>query len=254
MRYEIIDAHAHCGIQDTSPPQSLEDYLDAAKGSGITAAVFFPPVMEIYDRYQFHFQDSPQWRQRRERANRYLEALDHPDFQVYPFFFIWNDFAVEQLTSRHKGIKWHRHGDEPMYRYEDPRCTAAIEEIRRRNMPVTLEEEWHFTLRFIHQLAAGVRVIIPHCGLLNGGYEAFCRHGIWQLPNIYADTALAPPSVIEDYLRRYGPDRIFFGSDFPFGDPPSEARKILNLRISEGEKARVLAGNIKRLLAESNPA
>jgi predicted TIM-barrel fold metal-dependent hydrolase len=252
MRHEIIDAHAHCGIQDTFPSQALEDYLEYACGSGITAAVMFAPVMEIYDRYDYDFEDSPQWKKRRQEANRYLVELEHPDFKVFPFFFIWNDFAVEELTPSHKGIKWHRHGDEPHYHYEDPRCAAAIEEIRRRNMPVTLEEELHFTLRFIQEMAVGVRVIVPHCGLLNGGYEAICRHGIWTLPNIYADTSLVPSSIVEDYLKHYGSERIMFGSDFPFGNPRAEAKKIEALRLAEDERGAILSGNVKRLLADSN--
>jgi hypothetical protein len=252
MEHTIIDAHAHCGIQDTYPPQALEDYMAHAHGSGITAAVMFAPVMEIYDRYDFHFEDSPQWKSRRQRANLYLTELAHPRFEVFPFFFVWNDFAVEELSPEHKGIKWHRHGDEPVYHYEDPRCSAAIEEIRRRNMPVTLEEEFHFTMRFIHELAPGIRVIIPHCGLLNGGYEEFVRHKVWELPNIHTDTSLVPSSIVEDYIRRYGSERIMFGSDFPFGNPRSEARKIQALRQSEKEKEALLSGNVVRLLSDSN--
>jgi hypothetical protein len=252
MRYRIIDAHAHCGVQDTFPPQSLEDYMDYAHGSGIAAAVMFSPVLEIYDRYDFFFEDTPEWRRRRERANRYLTELTRPDFEVFPFFFMWNDFAVEQLSHAHKGIKWHRHGDEPHYRYDDPKCAAAIEEIRRRNMPVTLEEELHFTLKFIHELAPDVKVIIPHCGLLNGGYESFCHHRTWDLPNIYTDTSLVPSSIVEDYVRRYGTERIMFGSDFPFGDPRSEAKKIQMLHLNETQKEALLSGNVTRLLAESN--
>lgn len=254
MQHKIIDAHAHCGIQDTFPSQALEDYMDYAHGSGISGAVMFPPVLEIYNRYDPEFEDSPEWKERRRSANTYLAELDHPHFEVFPFFFIWNDFAIEQLSPRHKGIKWHRHGDEPHYHYDDPKCGAAIEEVRRRNMPVTLEEEFHYTLRFIHDLAVGVRVIIPHCGLLNGGYEPFCHHHVWELANVHTDTSLVPSSVVEDYVRRYGSERIMFGSDFPFGNPGSEARKIQLLRISDDEKEAILLTNVTRLLADSNTA
>ena len=53
----IIDAHAHCGIQDRSMPQSFEDYHSQIGGSGIEAVVMFSPVMEIYDRYRPNFQN-----------------------------------------------------------------------------------------------------------------------------------------------------------------------------------------------------
>lgn len=90
---------------------------------------------------------------------------------VISYFFIWNDFAVDQLKPQHRGIKWHRHSDEPVYHYDDPKCLKAIDEIRRRKMPVVLEEENKNTIRFIKEIAVGVRVIIPHLGLLNGGSQ-----------------------------------------------------------------------------------
>ena len=248
----IIDAHAHCGRQYAYPPQDLDDYMACARGSGIEGVVVFPPVMEIYDRNDPDFQDDPYWRQRRKNANEYLLTLADRELEVIPYLFIWNDFAVEQLAPQHRGIKWHRHSYEPRYHYEDSRCKAAIEEIRRRNMPVCLEEEWRNTLRFIDELAPGVRVIIPHCGLLNGGYDLFCTHDIWKRPDIFTDTALAPPEVVADYVRRYGHERIMFGSDFPFGDPGEELEKILKLGFSAAVREAITGLNVKRLLSDSN--
>ena len=252
MTFNIIDAHAHCGRLDVFPPQDLHDYISHIGGSGIGGAVMFSPVIEIYDRYDPHFRDTGEWRRTRAESNGYLLSVGTPGFEVYPYFFIWNDFAVEQLTAAHKGIKWHRHPGEPPYNYDDPKCAAAIEEIRRRNMPVCLEEEYENTLYFINELAPGVKVIIPHCGMLNGGYDLLRRRGIWEMPGIYADTALAPAGDISDYISRYGCERLLFGSDFPFGDPVSELHKILGLKLT-GEQERAIIGlNITKLLDASN--
>ena len=252
MRFAIIDAHAHCGIQDAYPPQGIEDYYAEVKGSEILGVVAFPPVMEIYDRYDPNFEDTPGWKERRQRANNYLLGLEGWGLAVFPFFFIWNDFAVDQLAPGHKGIKWHRHGGEPHYHYEDPKCKAAVEEIRRRNMPVCFEEEWDYSLQFINEIAPDLRIIIPHCGLMNGGYERFCRFGIWERPNIFTDTSLVSSQVILDYVKHYGHQRIMFGSDFPFGDPVHEYQKILKLQLSETEKEALLMGNMQGLLANVN--
>ncbi|MGD8449990.1 MAG: amidohydrolase family protein [Desulfobacterales bacterium] len=248
----IIDAHVHCGIQDKFPPQSYDDYFSVISGSGIQTAVMFPPVMEIYDRYDPNFDDTAQWQNRRKAANEYLLHIGTSDLTVIPYFFIWNDFAVEQLTSQHKGIKWHRHPDEPVYYYDSPRCRQAVDEIRSRHMPVVLEEEFGNTIRFIEQIAKDVTVIIPHMGMLNGGYRAIKRHGLWARPNVYADTALASVGEITDYINTYGIDRIIFGSDFPFGDPKRELQKIMNLQIPQEQKQIIFRLNIQRLLEESN--
>ncbi len=247
----VIDAHAHCGVQECWPPQGFEDYRRSLGRSRIRGAVVFPPVPEIYDRHDAGFQDTPLWQARRRRANEYLTMLDPPDFQVFPYFFIWNDFAVDDINPRHCGIKWHRHADEPCYQYDDPDCRAAISEIRRRNLPVCLEEELANTARFILELAVGVRVVIPHLGLLNGGYDAIRSLGLWDNPDVFADTSLAPASVITDYVRRNGHQRLMFGSDFPFGDPVREMDKILNLPLSAEAKRDILYNNVSCLLGRN---
>ncbi len=252
MSTAIIDAHAHCGVQDRFPPQSFEDYQRLIGGSGIDTVVMFSPVLEIYNRFDPDFVDSHEYRRMRQKSNEYLLTIGHPGLKVIPYFFIWNDFAVDQLADRHKGIKWHRHSDEPVYHYDDPLCRQAIEEIRRRKMPVVLEEEFKNTLRFINEIAPEITVIIPHLGLLNGGYEAFIENGIWKRANVYTDTALAPQNVIADYINTYGYERILFGSDFPFGDPQSELSKILNLPIPEAKQEMILSANLQQLLADSN--
>jgi predicted TIM-barrel fold metal-dependent hydrolase len=248
----IIDAHAHCGIIDQSMPQSFEDYRYQIKDSGIEIVVMFSPVMEIYDRRRPNFEDTAEWQQRRKESNKYLLTVGSSDLKVIPYFFIWNDFAVDQIKPQHKGIKWHRHPYEPVYHYEDPKCSKAIDEIRDRNMPVVLEEEFENTVRFINELAVDVNVIIPHLGLLNGGYHEFVRNGIWENPNVYADTALASPHEIKDYIDSFGHDRLLFGSDFPFGDPKEELSKILDLSIPQDKKDMILELNLRHLLKDSN--
>jgi hypothetical protein len=252
MSSPIIDAHAHCGRQHRHPPQDYGDYLSHIRGTDIEGVVMFPPVMEIYDRYDYFFEDTPEWRERRQDANEYLLALGNESFQVFPYLFVWNDFAVEQLTPEHCGIKWHRHSSEPQYDYDSPKCSTAIEAIQRRNMPICFEEELENTLWFINELAPRIRVIIPHCGFLNGGYETLRELNVWENPMIYTDTSLVQRDVVLDYLNRYGDNRIMFGSDFPFGDPKEELHKILKLPIGDESRKKLLGLNLKSLLSTIN--
>ncbi|NOX33942.1 MAG: amidohydrolase family protein [Deltaproteobacteria bacterium] len=252
LKTPIIDSHAHCGIQDKSFDQSFESYFSFVQNTDISVVAAFPPVMEIYNRYDFNFRDTDQWRLKRKKANEYLLNIKNPYLEVIPYFFIWNDFAVSQLTGKHKGIKWHRHSLEPVYHYDSDRCRKAIKEIKKRNMPVVLEEELGNTIKFIHKYARGVRVIIPHLGGLNGGYRAIADNGLWENPFVYADTALASPREISDYIQNYGHDRIMFGSDFPFGDPGYELQKIKALGLGLNIEKAILSQNILHLLSDSN--
>jgi len=248
----VIDSHAHCGVIDRSMQQSYEDYIRDAGATGICGVAFFSPVMEIYDRYDFHFTDTPEWRRRRLESNAYLLSLKPAELTVYPYFFIWNDFAVDQLTAEHCGVKWHRHDSEPVYCYDDPKCPNAIGEIRRRNLPVVLEEEFDNTLRFIRELAQGVTVIIPHLGMLNGGFRAIAEAGLWDQENVWGDTALASTAEIREYVQRYGYRRLLFGSDFPFGSPAFELRKVMGLGLDSEVESAVLGGNFMRLQGRIN--
>jgi hypothetical protein len=245
----VIDAHAHCGIIDRSWPQSFEAYAQHATTTDIGGVAFFSPVLEIYDRYDAGFVDTPAWRMRRKESNAFLLSLKPLELTVYPYFFIWNDFAVDQLSAAHCGIKWHRHADEPVYRYDDPRCRSALDEIRRRGLPVVLEEELDHTVRFIRELADGIAVIIPHLGMLNGGFRSITEAGLWAQETVFADTALADRDEIREYIRRYGHRRLMFGSDFPFGDPESELQKVRSLHLDPAIEAAVTGGNFIRLQA-----
>jgi hypothetical protein len=230
-------------------PQSFDDYRQEVAGTDIGGVALFSPVLEIYDRYDCHFTDTEAWQDRRRLSNANLLSLKSADLNIYPYFFIWNDFAVEQLTEAHCGIKWHRHAGEPIYHYDNPKCRGALNEIRRRKLPVVLEEEFDNTLRFVRELAEEMTVIIPHLGLLNGGFRAIAEAGLWECENVWADTALASRDEIRAYLDRYGHRRLLFGTDFPFGSPSDELQKVRSLALDREVEAALLGGNFNQLLA-----
>jgi hypothetical protein len=244
-----IDSHIHCGIQNVSLPfEVIEPLLEEAD---IAGACLYAPVEDIYDRYDYNFQDTSAWRRTRHLANRYLLDLAGHSAHIYPYLFVWNDFAVEELRQPYCGIKWHRHTYEPVYHYDDPRCGRILEEITARRLPIVLEESFENTIRFISDLAPEAVIIIPHLGGLNGSYGALERGGVWRRENTYADTALASTSEMRHFIRSYGPERLLFGSDFPFGDPGHELRKVYSLGLSGPDLELVASGNILRLIAEA---
>jgi predicted TIM-barrel fold metal-dependent hydrolase len=103
-------------------------------------------------------------------------------------------------------------------------------------------------LRFIEQVEGRTPVIIPHLGLLNGGFDRLLSAGIWNDDNIYGDTALAGGYEISSFLDTYGSDRLIFGSDYPFGFPGSQLDQIKNMGIAEKDLAKICRRNILKLL------
>jgi uncharacterized protein len=235
----VLDAHAHCGL--TIP---FTDLAHEWQSGDIHGGVVFSPVEEIYDRHDRQFTDSEEYQKSRRRVHKYLLeiAAGKP---IYPYFFVWNDFSP--VPDGFLGVKWHRHSNEPVYRYKSTQCEAAIEKICERQLPVVLEEEFANTLDFVRKIAERTIVIIPHMGGLNGGYARLKNIGVFENPKVWVDTALASVREISDFAATYGTDRMMFGSDYPFGIPFREKKKILEV-LSGNEQRAVLGRNLQKLL------
>jgi hypothetical protein len=243
--FYILDAHMHIGVQNVN--WGWEKVRPLLLEAGIYGAAVMPPVEDIYDRYDREFADPPAWRASRRWAHQYLLELQDPEIDVFPYFFVWNDFAWEELGPQYVAIKWHRHPDEPEYHYEDPRCREFLQVVRERRLPIVLEETLENTLFFLDKLATNLTVIIPHLGGLSGGYVALDRAGVWSRPQVCADTALAAGPEIKDFIRRFGTERLIFGSDYPFGSPGGELDKIYRLGLPNAELEDVFGNNFRRL-------
>ena len=247
----LIDAHVHCGRQDPEPPQDFETVAGLEREAGVEAAVVTPPVMEVYDRHDPQFQDNPEWQARRSRANQYLLDLSQREAvepRVHALVFIWNDFRIDELDRGYVGVKWHRHDVEPPYHYEAPACEAMLRAIVERGLPILLEEEFRWTLHLLDRVGPGHPVIIPHIGHLNGGYEALEKAGVWARPNVYSDTSGGRTvAEVQRYLDDHGPDRLLFGSDYPFCTPLRAAEILADVRLPDADRRLVESGNVRRL-------
>jgi uncharacterized protein len=241
----VLDGHAHCGL--TVP---FEEIAYEWQTGGIHGGVIFSPVEEIYDRYDPSFKDSQGYRHSRSRVHKYLQEIASRE-NIFPYFFVWNDFSP--IPDKFVGIKWHRHAGEPVYLYGTAPCLKIIDDICERGLPIVLEEEFQHTLRFIKEIAERTVVIIPHMGALNGGYSQLKRAKVFDNERVWVDTALAGVHEIRDFVDTYGAERIIFGSDYPFGVPSSEKRKLLR-SFSEDDLRGILSGNLLRLLGrEAQP-
>lgn len=237
----VLDGHTHSGF--TVP---FDELAREWRQAGIDGGAVFSPVEEIYDRYDPGFTDSEEFKLSRSAVHEYLIQLASRK-HIYPYFFVWNDFAP--IPEEFVGIKWHRHAGEPKYHYDTRNCERVLDEICQRRLPVVLEEEFSNTLNFIGKIDARTVVIIPHMGGLNGGYRRLKEAGVFEKEEIRVDTALAAKKEIADFAESYGVERLIFGSDYPFGVPAHEMRKVTSL-FSGKDLELVLSGNLIRLLGQ----
>ncbi len=238
----IIDAHIHCGNNPRTKYYSENELLQDLAAAGAVGAVIFAFPEDIY-----RIDDSPEARM---HANQYCLEVAERNPGIIPFYFVWNDYIIPDNIDKYRGIKWHRHSDEPRYDYSAPECREILQEIQRLHLPVVLEEEFEMTADFIKR-NPHLMVIIPHMGNLNGGYERM--DAFFDNPNVFFDTSVASIKAISRTLNAVGPERVIFGSDVSgtsepfFNFPEVELAKLSKLKLSDRELELILGGNILRL-------
>jgi uncharacterized protein len=240
-RAPVIDAHVHIGTGDglTGPWDtcgSLATYLSRAGPAGITGAVLMPPLTSDYP-----------------RANDDLAPLIRRSCRFLGFAFVNPVTEAGQIRSRLTrairrdgfcGIKVHARdgrmtrevadtaGDLGVPVLYDPRGDTASVEMVARSYP---QVAW----------------IIPHLSSFADDWRAQSAFvdQLCRLPNVFTDTSgVRYFDLLQDAVRRAGPDKILFGSDGPFLHPAVELAKVRALGLPPADEALVTGGNLLRLV------
>lgn len=69
-----------------------------------------------------------------------------------------------------------------------------------------------------------------------------------ELDNFYLETSTGSWLHIKEAVRKAGPGKIIFGSEFPLSHPGAELQKILLLNLTDGDTEKILGSNISQLL------
>jgi predicted TIM-barrel fold metal-dependent hydrolase len=243
----IIDCHCHAGEGDgfTGPWDTaapLDRYLERARRAGIERTVVFSAFHSNYT-----------------VANRRVAELvaAQPD-RLIGFAFVNPDAdrgrvagLVATAVERHgfAGIKVHQH---------DGRITREVcEAARRFALPVLYDVMGEITaIDLVACEYPDVRFIVPHLGSFSDDYRAQVAliDVLARLPNVHTDTSgVRRFDLLEQAIARAGADKVLFGSDGPWLHPGVELAKIRELRLCPAAEAKVLGGNLIRLLGARAP-
>jgi predicted TIM-barrel fold metal-dependent hydrolase len=241
----IIDAHCHAGRGDglTGPWDTaapLGRYLRRAGAAGIDRTVLFAAFHSDY-----------------RVANREVARIvrSRPD-RFFGFAFVnaerdrgrVGDLVAEAVEEHgFRGIKVHRH---------DARITREIcEAARRYSLPVLYDVTGEIgPVELLATEYRDINFIIPHLGAFGDRWDAqralidlLVRH-----PNVYTDTSSVQRfDLLVEAVRRAGANKIVFGSDGPWFHPGLELHKIRLLGLSPRDEAKILGGNLLRLIGAS---
>ena len=147
----------------------------------------------------------------------------HPDFQK---FFIDEEKAEKIYRAVGDKLPILFHTGDNRYEYSKP-----------------------FRLANVAKKFKKVRFIGAHFG----GYRCWDQLDCYKgLDNVYFDTSSSLPFITpekaKELIERFGAEKFFFGTDFPMWNATEELQRFLRIKLTDGEREGILAGNLKNLL------
>ena len=145
---------------------------------------------------------------------------------------------------------------------DDPRCGRLFEALIERKMilvahagsdPLERQEVFGTPERFARTVACypDLQLVLAHLGGLRM-WDDVRRHLLPAGENVYFDTAYVSfymgQEDMGELIKDIGPERVIFGSDYPWEEPGRAAETIKGLGLCDAEEQAVLGKNAATLL------
>lgn len=163
---------------------------------------------------------------------------------------------IEHLLSLGlKGVKLHP--DIQAFKIDDYRCLKIYELCEERKLPILMhtgDSRFDYSnpnrLLPILDIYTGLTVIGAHFGGWSIWEEASRAYS--GIPNLYVDCSSSfhylPKETSKEIIRRYGADRVLFGTDYPMWSPIKELEYFFSLGLDENEIKSILNINVCKIL------
>ena len=169
------------------------------------------------------------------------------------------DVAVELDRLKANGLKGVKlHPDFQHFCLDDEKAVAMFQAMAERNLPALIHtgdyrypySEPARMARVLDQVP-NLKVICAHLG----GWSVWTQ--AWEelagRPGVWVDTSSSlyaiEPGDAASVIRRYGTDRVFFGTDYPMWSPEGELERFLRVPLTQEEQEKILHSNLEAFLA-----
>ena len=148
------------------------------------------------------------------------------------------------------GVKLHP--DFQKFEISDPKMNASYDAMQELGLPVlfhTGDSRYHWSspghIPIIRRRFPRLKIICAHFGAYSQWDEAAeCL----AEQNVWIDTSssffIITREKALDYIRRYGEERVLFGSDYPMWSVGDEIQNILSLGLNEEVNRRIFSENL----------
>lgn len=246
----IIDAHAH--VSPTTHG-SAENYLEQLRGAGIQRGVICPGGM--IDVRKMNDYIAGKARPDTTPKNDYVERSlqDHPELLGVACVNPLDPQAVDTLEAL---LQAGRLGlmISPLvhpFSFTDALVAPLASLCGEREVPIYSHVAFRRGADSVDYIELARRFprtnfILEHIGLGPADEEATAAAA--ELDNFFVETSMDSYLHVLGTVKRAGASKVIFGSEYPLSHPALELTKVLLLPISDGEREKILGGNIRQLL------
>jgi len=238
-----IDAHCHVGtfpgfIPGDNPPEELVATYDRAQ-----IELGMLSILNPHDASEANDRTLKVCEQFKGRFKGYI-YLNPTDVQG-------SLAELDRLAGRDafRGVKLHPSND--TYYPFDELYFPIYERIEGLALPIL----WHsgtspyshpLQIAYVARLFPKVPFILAHFALSDLSWECFPAADLSD--NVYVDTTANPIiPILNQWIERFGAERMLWGSDYPFYNVEYEHLKLDFLACSDSQKQKIAAENAKRL-------
>ena len=259
-KYKVIDFHCHVypekiALKATAGTDTFYGVLSKHLGTPEDLL----KSAEFVDRFVIHSVATTPAQVR--KINEYLSSVVKENGRFIGFGTLHPESDdiegdIDNLVSLGlKGVKMHP--DIQRFKIDDYRCLKIYEICEKRHIPVLLhtgDKRYDYSnpdrLRTVCEIYKDLTVIGAHFGGYSMWEEA--SRELCGLKSLYVDCSSSLPWIDKEtalgIIRRYGADKVLFGTDYPMHDPAEEAERFLSLGLSDDEYKKIFYDNAAHLL------
>ena len=252
-KYEIFDCHLHSPADSGEAWQwnkvtdTFDDFVKYLDKTGVKRGIINSQRSFGIKPAEFIAGNREVARNAEKSKGRFLGAC-----VVNPQFI---DEALKEIEYCHNqlGFVWVGELCNYMvpYNYSIKEFEMLVEQTVKLNMVLAVHTE-HGEMEYVTQKFPEATFAFAHFGDDQEFDDIFKRIDmVAKNPNFYLDTSgygHDRVGVLEYAVKKIGPDRVLFGSDFSINDPSTVIARINNSFLTREEKQKIFSGNLEKLL------
>lgn len=153
-----------------------------------------------------------------------------------------------------RGVKLHP--DIQDFKVDDYRCLKIYELCEEFGLPILMHTgDKRYDNSNPNRLIPILKIYdkLTIIGAHFGGWSIWeeASKQLYDIPNLYVDCSSSMPWISDEMtveiIRRYGADRVLFGTDYPMWSPVAELENFMNLPLTDDERRMILSENVKKI-------